>query len=102
MYTICFFGDDRGIQPRTRFELVPHIRAPLAPRGDIARRRRLRLRDRVEHLLRERRLHGNVLGRHFNARPVGMQHNVRGFGIEPEVEFVARVGRELRYRLSAD
>ena len=56
----------------------------------------MRLRDRVEHRLRERRLDGDIDRGHIDARPIGAQHDVRGLGIEPEVEFVARVGGELR------
>ena len=103
---IHFFGDDRRIDPRARFELIPHIRAPLAPRGDVARRRRLRLRNRVQHLLREGRLDGDILGGHFNARPIWRRSTMcAASGSNQKLNScrgsaTSRSGS--RYRLSAD
>jgi hypothetical protein len=56
----------------------------------------LGLGDLVQHLLGERRFDGDIDCGHIDARPRGSEHDVRGLGIEPKVEFVAWAGGELR------
>ena len=51
--------------------------------------------DLVEHGLGELGLDGDVDVGEVDARPGGAEGDVGGFGVEPEVELVARMGGEL-------
>lgn len=91
-----FAGDDGGVEPGAGGQLVPQVVAALAPGGDVARGGRVGRGDLVKHLLGEGRLDGDIDGGGVDAGPVGAQDDVRGLGIEPEVELVARVAGKLR------
>ena len=91
---VAGFGDDAGIKPRSGGQLVPQVVAILRPACNIASGRIVRFRNCVEHFLGEHRLDRNVHGRQIDPRPMRAQHDVRGLGVEPEIEFVARVAGE--------
>ena len=86
--------DDGPIEPRAGRKFIPKVVAILTPRRDVPRRGRLRFRNLIQRLLRERRLDRDVHGRQVDARPRGAQDNMRGLRIEPEIEFMPRARRK--------
>ena len=93
---LFFFGDNRGVEPCCGSQLIPAVVELVRVGGEILRSRIRRTGNVVEHRLGKTRLDGDIDGGEVDARPVRAERDVRGLGVEPEIEFMPRIVGELR------
>src|SRR6266581_4597891 len=91
-------SDDAGIDPCGGGNLVPHdvgARSQHGETGDVAGEGSSGGFDLLDHCGSHLRLDRNIGGRADDFLPGRAQHDRRRFGIEPEIEFVARIVHKL-------